>query len=113
MSLSKGFAVKSRNHQWRGNEQLGTRRDGPLGYRPNDSLYEDLDAMMLTAPVSWSQSRALPLAPIGISALLESKVHALIDAMAAFAPSPAAQTTLNVWDESAVPSLASPAIGLS
>ena len=112
MSQRSGFSAKTRNHQWRRSEQPGTPRVVPRGHGSDDSLYEDSEAVVLSARLSRIDLSAVPMAVMGGRGL-ESEVKALIDAMAVFAPSAGAQTTWTGWNELALPSLASPLTGLS
>ena len=88
MSQGKSYAAKMKNHQWRRNEPFDELWFSRLGHRPNESLSGEADILVPRTPHPWGHLPVLPMAAIGGSALLESKVHALVGAMAVFTPGP-------------------------
>ena len=88
MSQGKSYAAKVKNHQWRLREPFDELWFSRVGFRPNESLYETFDTPVPQVPHPWGHLPVLPTAAIGGNALLESRMHALVGAMAHFTPSP-------------------------
>jgi len=88
MSRGKSYAVKMKNHQWRRSDPFDELWFSRVGHRPNESLYGTADTLDPQSPQPWSRLPGLPLAAMAGSALLESRMHALVGAMAAFTPAP-------------------------
>jgi hypothetical protein len=98
MSRGKIPAAKAKNHQWRRKEPFDELWFSRLGHRPNDGLHEETDALALPATLPWGRLPVLPLAPVVGGALLESRVHVLVGAMAAFTSTPFGPTAHAPWN---------------
>ena len=114
MSGGKSTAARATNHQWRRRDPIDEHWFSRLGHRPSDGLYEDADALMSPA-LPWGRLPVLPLAPAVGGALLESQLHALVGAMAAFGSAPFGLTAHALWSAPAFApaGVASPATGPS
>ena len=78
--MSKSPAAKMRNHQWRRTDPLDELWFSRVGHRMGDSLNGSVDTLA-SGPLTLQ-----PMAAFAENSLLESRLHALVNAMAVFTP---------------------------